>query len=90
MISKIFYGFFVLWLHIEVVKSILKASTYQEFQRKVVNLLGSFLVESPVSIIETLDEPVSDRMSHSLVAVTFFEVESGPGQGVFHMFDDAK
>ena len=43
-----------------------------------------------MGVIEALDEPVPDGMSHSLVAVAFLEVESGPGQGVFHMLDNAE
>lgn len=46
-------------------------------------------IENSVGIIETFNEPVSNWVRHSLVAVTFFEVESCPGKGVLNMVDDS-
>lgn len=60
MIPKVFYGFLVFGFNVQVVQRILEASSYQEFQREVINLFGSVLVKSPVSIVEALDQSVPD------------------------------
>ena len=90
MVTKIFDGVFVLSLNVEIVKCILKASTYQEFKREIINFLSSLAVESSVGIVETLDQTVSNWVGYCLVAVTFFEIESCSSQSVFHVIDDAR
>ena len=89
MISKIFKGGFIFFLDVEVVQCVLKASSYQEFQGEVVNLFGARTVEGPMSVVETLDQSVSNGMCHCLIAMAFLEVESGPGESVFHMLHDS-
>lgn len=42
-----------------------------------------------MGVVEAFDEPVSDRVRHCLVAMAFLEVESGPGEGVLDVVDDA-
>ena len=43
-----------------------------------------------MGIVETFNESVSDRVSHSLVAMCLFEIKSGPGESVLDVVDDAE
>jgi hypothetical protein len=89
MVSKIHECLFVFVFEIEVIECVLEATTNEKFKRKVIDLLACFFVKGSVSIIEALDESVSDRVGNGLVAMGFLEVESGAGEGVLHMIDDA-
>ena len=42
-----------------------------------------------MGIIEAFDQPVSDWVGHSLVAVAFLKIEPRPGEGILDMMDYA-
>jgi len=89
VVAQVSQSSLVLLLDVEVVESILQAPPDKEFQGEVIYLFATFLVEGAVGVIEALDEPISDRMGHGLVAVALLEVEPSPGEGILHMVHNA-
>lgn len=41
-------------------------------------------------VVEAFYESISDRVSDGLVAMRFFEIESGPGESVLNVVYDAR